>query len=106
MGSDGQPASYTDVDHADALFLVGHNVAATQTVLWSRMLDRRRGADPPALVVADPRPTPPAREADLHLAVRGGTNLALLNAIQHELFATGLIDRDWVAAHALQVEEL
>jgi len=106
FGSDGQPASYTDVDHADALFLVGHNVAATQTVLWSRMLDRRRGPDPPALVVADPRPTPTAREADLHLAVRGGTNLALLNAIQHELFATGLIDRDWVAAHALEVEEL
>ena len=106
FGSDGQPASYTDVDHADALFLVGHNVAATQTVLWSRMLDRRRGPDPPALVVADPRPTPPAREADLHLAVRGGTNLALLNAIQHELFATGLVDRGWVAAHALGVEEL
>jgi ferredoxin-nitrate reductase len=106
FGSDGQPASYTDVDHADTLFLVGHNVAATQTVLWSRMLDRRRGAGPPALVVADPRPTPTAREADLHLAVRGGTNLALLNAIQHELFANGWVDRDWVAAHTVGAEEL
>src|SRR5215211_8487904 len=63
FGCDGQPASYTDVDAADTLFLVGHNVAATQTVLWSRMLDRRRGPGPPALVVVDPRPTPPAREA-------------------------------------------
>jgi ferredoxin-nitrate reductase len=106
FGCDGQPASYTDVDAADTLFLVGHNVAATQTVLWSRMLDRRRGPDPPALVVVDPRPTPPAREADLHLAVRGGTNLALLNALQHELFAAGRVDRDWVAAHALGIEEL
>jgi ferredoxin-nitrate reductase len=106
FGCDGQPASYTDVDHADTLFLVGHNVAATQTVLWSRMLDRRRGADPPALVVVDPRPTPTAREADLHLAVRGGTNLALLNAIQYELFANGRVDRDWVAAHTVGVEEL
>ena len=106
FGCDGQPASYTDVDHADTLFLVGHNVAATQTVLWSRMLDRRRGADPPALVVVDPRPTATAREADLHLAVRGGTNLALLNAIQHELFDNGWVDRDWVAAHAIGIEEL
>jgi anaerobic selenocysteine-containing dehydrogenase len=106
FGCDGQPASYTDVDAADTLFLVGHNVAATQTVLWSRMLDRRRGPDPPALVVVDPRPTPPAREADLHLAVRGGTNLALLNALQHELFMGGHVDRDWVAAHALGIEEL
>ena len=106
FGCDGQPASYTDVDHADTLFLVGHNVAASQTVLWSRMLDRRRGADPPALVVVDPRPTATAREADLHLAVRGGTNLALLNAIQHELFMGGHVDRDWVAGHTLGVEEL
>ena len=106
FGCDGQPASYTDVDAADTLFLVGHNVAATQTVLWSRMLDRRRGPDPPALVVVDPRATVPAREADLHLAVRGGTNLALLNALQHELFANGWVDRDWVAAHALGIEEL
>jgi ferredoxin-nitrate reductase len=103
FGSDGQPASYADVD---TLFLVGHNVAACQTVLWSHMLDHRRGADPPALVVVDPRPTPTAREADLHLAVRGGTNLALLNAIQHELFATGRVDRDRVTAHAVGVEEL
>ena len=47
FGTDGQPGSYTDVDHCDAIALWGHNVAETQTVLWMRMLDRRRGADPP-----------------------------------------------------------
>jgi ferredoxin-nitrate reductase len=49
FGSDGQPASYTDIEATDALFLVGHNMAATQTVLWSRILDRRRGQNPPKL---------------------------------------------------------
>ena len=49
---------------------------------------------------------PDRREADLHLAVRGGTNLALLNAIQHELFANGWVDRDWVASHTVGAEEL
>ena len=43
FGTDGQPGSYEDVDHCDAIALWGHNVAETQTVLWSRMLDRRRG---------------------------------------------------------------
>ena len=33
FGSDGQPGSYTDIDSCDALFLFGHNVAETQTVL-------------------------------------------------------------------------
>ena len=85
FGTDGQPGSYTDVDHCDAIALWGHNVAETQTVLWMRMLDRRRGADPPAMLAVDPRRTPVAREADVHLAVRPGTNLALMNALLHEI---------------------
>jgi ferredoxin-nitrate reductase len=64
FGSDGQPGSYEDVDHCDAIALWGHNVAETQVVLWTRMLDRRRGASPPAMLAVDPRPTAVAREAD------------------------------------------
>ena len=89
FGTDGQPGSYADVDHCDALALFGHNVAETQAVLWMRMLDRRRGPDPPALLCVDPRETPVAREADVHLPVRNGTNLALLNALIHEVIANG-----------------
>ena len=48
FGTDGQPGSYADVDHCDAIALWGHNVAETQTVLWARMLDRRAGAEPAA----------------------------------------------------------
>src|SRR5436190_2810866 len=84
FGADGQPGSYTDVDHCDAIALWGHNVAATQTVLWSRMLDRRRGASPPRMLCVDPRETPVAEEADLHLAPHSGQNVALLNGILHE----------------------
>jgi anaerobic selenocysteine-containing dehydrogenase len=36
FGSDGQPASYADVDHADVIALFGHNVAETQPVLCAR----------------------------------------------------------------------
>jgi anaerobic selenocysteine-containing dehydrogenase len=43
---DGQPGSYSDVDHADVIALYGHNVAETQTVLWMRMLDRLAGPNP------------------------------------------------------------
>ena len=106
FGTDGQPGSYTDVDHCDALALFGHNVAETQTVLWMRMLDRRAGSDPPALLCVDPRETPVAREADIHLPVRSGTNLALMNALQRELIANGWIDRAYVDAHTLGFEEL
>ena len=106
FGADGQPGSYTDVDHCDAIALYGHNVAETQTVLWMRMLDRRAGPDPPRMLAVDPRPTPVAREADIHLAVRSGTNLALTNGLARGLIKRGWIDRDYIAGHTLGFDRL
>ena len=106
FGTDGQPGSYTDVDHCDAIALWGHNVAATQTVLWSRMLDRRRGTSPPRMLCVDPRDTPVARESDVHAAVRVGTNMAFMNAVIREMFEHGWIDEGYVAAHTLGVDAL
>jgi anaerobic selenocysteine-containing dehydrogenase len=106
FGTDGQPGSYADVDHCDAIALWGHNVAETQTVLWMRMLDRRRGSAPPQMVAIDPRPTPVAREADLHLAPRSGTNVPLVNGLARELIANGWIDDAYVREHTLGFERL
>jgi ferredoxin-nitrate reductase len=106
FGSDGDPASYRDVDLCDTLFLVGHNVAETQTVLWARMRDRLLGPERPRLVVVDPRATVPAQEADVHLAPRPGTNVALLNAILHELIVNDWVDHDWVGEHTIGYERL
>jgi ferredoxin-nitrate reductase len=106
FGTDGQPASYADVDHADAIVLYGHNVAETQTVLWMRMLDRLEAPNPPKLVVVDPRPTPAAQRADVHLAVKNGTNMALMNGLLHEIIAHGWYDEEYIAAHTMGFEEL
>src|SRR4051812_47280298 len=106
FGTDGQPGSYADIDHCDAIALWGHNVAETQTVLWARMLDRRCGTDPPRMLVVDPRSTPVSREADIHIAVRPGTNQALLNAILREVIVHGWYDRAYVDEHTLGFAEL
>jgi anaerobic selenocysteine-containing dehydrogenase len=106
FGTDGQPGSYADVDHCDAIALWGHNVAATQTVLWARMLDRRRGTNPPAMLAVDPRRTPVAKEADVHLTPRNGTNLALVNGLLRQLITRGWYDEPYIAAHTLGFEEL
>jgi anaerobic selenocysteine-containing dehydrogenase len=103
---DGQPGSYTDVDTADVICLYGHNVAETQTVLWTRMLDRLAGPNPPAIVCVDPRRTPVARVATVHLAPRPGTNVALMNALLHEIIGNGWIDRDYLDAHVIGFDEL
>ncbi len=106
FGTDGDPGSLRDFDECDTIFAVGHNIAETHTVLWMRILDRLHGPDRPRLVVVDPRRTKVAREADVHLPIRSGTNLALLNGIQHELIANGWLDRGFVQARTVGFEKL
>ncbi|MFD1214234.1 molybdopterin oxidoreductase family protein, partial [Arthrobacter sp. GCM10027362] len=106
FGADGQPGSYVDIDECDAIFLYGHNMAETQTVLWARVLDRIAGPDRPAVVCVDPRNTEVARLADVHLAVRPGTNLALMHGLVREVLARGWIDADYIAAHTLRFADL
>ncbi|TXS38455.1 molybdopterin oxidoreductase family protein [Streptomyces sp. OR43] len=106
FGCDGQPGTYDDIDHADVIALFGHNLAETQPVQWMRILDRLEGGDPPRLVCVDPRPTRVARAATVHLAPRVGTNVALLNALLHEIIRTGRVDHDYLAAHTVGFEEL
>ena len=103
---DGQPGSYTDVDHADVIALYGHNMAETQTVLWTRILDRLAGPNPPRVLCVDPRRTPVAAAATIHLAPRPGTNVALMNALLHEIIANDWIDREYVDRHTVGYDEL
>src|SRR3954469_11618561 len=106
FGCDGQPGSYFDIDETDCIVMVGHNMAATDTVLWMRVLDRRRGQRPPKLIVIDPRESATAKEADLHLAPKVGSNVALLNGILHLIVENGWIDRAFIAAHTTGFEHL
>jgi anaerobic selenocysteine-containing dehydrogenase len=106
FGSDGQPGSYTDIDLCDTLFCFGHNVAATQTVLWSRILDRLAGTAPPHLVAVDPRLTDVAKAAQIHLAPKPGTNLALVNGLLQQLINNDWIDHDFIDQHTKGFEEL
>lgn len=106
FGSDGQPASYTDVDYAEVIALFGHNVAETQTVLWTRILDRLAGPNPPAILCVDPRPTPVAQHATVHLAPLPGTNVALMNGLLRLVIDNDWIDREWIEQHTVGFAEL
>ena len=106
FGADGQPGSYTDLDVCDSVFHYGHNVAETQTVLWARMLDRTSGPDAPVHVCVDPRPTKVAQLSQVHLALRPGTNQALMNGLLREVITRGWVDSAYVEAHTRGFDEL
>jgi anaerobic selenocysteine-containing dehydrogenase len=105
FGADGPPGAFEDFDEADCIVLVGHNAAEQSTVLWMRILAARdrRGAK---VIVIDPRRTLTVDTgADLHLQLRPGTNVALLNGICHLLIEHGWIDRDFVERHTVKFDE-
>jgi ferredoxin-nitrate reductase len=106
FGTDGDPGSYTDFDETSVIVLFGHNMANTQTVLWSRILDRLEGPNPPTLIVVDPRRTDTAKKAKIHLKPRLGTNVALLNGIMNLMIEAGNINKQFIQDHTVGFEKL
>lgn len=107
LGSDGPPCCYDDLDLADLVLLIGTNTAECHPVLFQRLLKRRRReGGRPRLVVVDPRASATSDAADLHLAIRPGTDLALLCGLGNRLLAGGGVDAAFVAAHTQGWSEL
>ncbi len=93
-----------DYEHAALAIVWGANPSSTgiHLVPILRTMQARGGR----LVVVDPRRTPLAKKADLHLQPKPGTDLCLALALHRELFRQGGADRDFLARHATGVEEL
>jgi ferredoxin-nitrate reductase len=98
LGSDGPPASYADIDDANCLLLIGSNTADCHPVIFKR-IKARKNSDPKRVTVidVDPRRTETADFADLHLPIRPGSDIALLNGMLYVLLDANLIDREFVA---------
>ncbi|AQZ53475.1 bifunctional nitrate reductase/sulfite reductase flavoprotein subunit alpha [Martelella mediterranea] len=97
LGADAPPGSYDDIEKADLFLVIGSNMADCHPILFLRMMDRvREGAK---LIVVDPRRTATAERADLYLAPKPGTDLALLNGLLHLIVEAGGVDQAFVDAH-------
>ncbi|MFG2328719.1 molybdopterin oxidoreductase family protein [Streptomyces sp. NPDC048604] len=94
----GLPFPVTDLGAADVVLLAGANPAETMPPLM-RHLDR------PALIVTDPRRTPTAARAKLHLRTAPGTDLALALGLLHTAVLEGLVDEAYVAERTRGFEE-
>jgi len=98
FGEDVVPACYDDLDQADLILLVGSNTAWCHPIVWQR-IEKARAARGTKLVVIDPRRTETADLADLHLALRPGSDVALFNGLLAGLQARGALDSEYMAAH-------
>ncbi|RSK50416.1 molybdopterin oxidoreductase family protein [Bacillus canaveralius] len=100
----GSTVPWTDVHETDCLFLAGSNTAECHPTSMFRIWNvQERGG---YLIIADPRETPIARRADVHLDLRPGTDLALANGILNLLIQNGHVDEQFVNNHTNGFEEM
>ncbi|MBF2050614.1 MAG: nitrate reductase [Elainella sp. C42_A2020_010] len=96
LGSDGPPCCYEDLEQTDCAFLIGTNTAECHPIIFNRLRKHHKQNRNVKLIVVDPRKTPTAEAADLHLAIKPGTDIDLLNGIAHLLMRWNYLDTAFI----------
>ena len=96
FGSDGPPCCYDDLELTDCAFLIGTNTAECHPIVFNRLRKYHKKNPKVKMIVVDPRRTPTAEAADLHLAIKPGTDIDLLNGIANLLMRWGYLDTEFI----------
>lgn len=95
--------SIPEIEDANLLLVFGYNGADSHPIVARRIVRaKEKGAK---IITVDPRVTETARISDMHLALKGGTNMILVNAFGNVLINENLYDKDFVANHTDNFEE-
>ncbi|WP_288108850.1 formate dehydrogenase subunit alpha [Limnobacter sp.] len=99
LGTSAGTQTFKSVEEADVIMVIGANPTDAHPVFASRMKKRlRHGAK---LIVVDPRRIDLVKsahiKADYHLALRPGTNVAMINALAHVVVTEYLFNAEYVA---------
>ena len=105
LGSGAMTNPIYDITHdVDCILLVGSNPEEAHPVVGMQI--RRAVKDGCRLIVVDPRDIGLSKQADIHLKLRPGTNVAFANGMMHVMIKENLIDHDYIREHAEGFDEL
>jgi formate dehydrogenase major subunit/formate dehydrogenase alpha subunit len=94
-GSGAMTNPISDIENCSVIMLVGSNPTANHPIVGYRI--RRAKKKGAKLIVVDPRRIPLAEIADVHLQLKPGTDVALLNGLMQVILQEGLEDQDYIA---------
>ncbi len=105
LGSGAMTNTIYDITHdVDCILLVGSNPEEAHPVVGMQIRQAvKRGT---RLIVVDPRSIGLAGQADIHIKLRPGTNVAFANGMMHVMIREGLTDQNYLTEHAEGFEEL
>ncbi len=96
FGADGPPTCYDDIERAGCYFIIGANPAWAHPILFRRMEAAKEANPDLRVIVVDPRRTDTVSIADLHLPIRPGTDIALMQAMLNVMLWEGMVDRAFI----------
>ena len=96
FGIDRAANPWDDIPLAEVLLIAGANCAETFPVLNKFLWQQRDNGG--RWIIVDPRETPTARQGDLHLQLKPGTDVAVANGILHVLIKENLVNEDFINA--------
>ena len=96
FGSDTVPCSYEDLESADLIVMVGSNAAWAHPIVYQRIAAEKRRRPEMKMVVVDPRKTATCDIADLHLALKPGTDAILFNGLLSYFAQADALDKDFI----------
>lgn len=103
LGTGAATNSYSDIEIARVIFICGANPTENHPVIGARIRQAALGGA--RLIVADPHRTELAAMADVHLALRPGTNVALFNAMANVIVDEGLADAAYIQSRVSEWDE-
>ncbi|MGF1726541.1 molybdopterin-dependent oxidoreductase [Photobacterium nomapromontoriensis] len=98
FGADIVPGCYEDIELADLVILAGSNLAWCHPVLYQRLRAAKAERNTKVIVI-DPRKTASCDIADLHLALKPGSDIALFNGLLAYLSEHNYLNQDYINAH-------
>ncbi|CBL46108.1 Assimilatory nitrate reductase [gamma proteobacterium HdN1] len=105
FGEDVVPGCYEDLELADLVVLAGSNTAWCHPVLFQRIKAAKAQKPDMKVVVIDPRATSTTEIADLHLALRPGSDVLLFNGLLGWLADHNVVDTDYISRHTGHFEQ-
>ncbi|WOF16205.1 formate dehydrogenase subunit alpha [Methanoplanus sp. FWC-SCC4] len=104
FGSGAMTNSIPDIEESKCVFIIGSNTFEQHPLIGRRVaMAKKKGAK---VIYADPRYTPTARQADIYMQFKSGSDVAILNCMMHEIIKNGWEDKEFIANRTTGFEEL
>jgi formate dehydrogenase alpha subunit len=104
FGSGAMTNSILDIAESKCMFIIGSNTFEQHPLIGRKVMQAKmKGAK---LIYADPRFTPTAKQADLYMQFRSGSDVAIFNGLMQEILKNGWEDKEFIKTRTKDFEKL